>query len=51
MWAAAVAAPATIQGQYLADCNVAKAKAPGQDRALAAALWAKTEALVATLSE
>jgi len=39
----------TGNGNYWADCNVAKSSAHGRDEALAAALWDKTEALVAAL--
>lgn len=42
-------AAATTTGAYWADCNVERASAKGEDDALAAALWAKTEALVAGL--
>jgi NAD(P)-dependent dehydrogenase (short-subunit alcohol dehydrogenase family) len=36
-------------GQYFADCNLAESSASGSDMALAAALWSKTEELVAGL--
>jgi NAD(P)-dependent dehydrogenase (short-subunit alcohol dehydrogenase family) len=42
-------AAADITGQYWADCNVATASKHGQDDALAAALWARTEEIVAAL--
>lgn len=38
-----------ITGEYWADCNVATSSAWGQDMALAAALWTKTEEIVAGL--
>lgn len=40
---------AKVSGEYWADCNVAKASKHGRDDALAAALWTKTEELVAKL--
>lgn len=40
---------ASVTGEYYADCNVARPSAWGRDAALAAALWDRTEALVATL--
>ena len=49
VWAAAVADPALIQGQYLEDCNVSRSSAYGQDLQLAERLWARSEALIATL--
>ncbi len=42
-------AAAKITGQYWADCNVATASKFGQDDALAAALWKRTEEIVAGL--
>jgi len=41
---------AEISGQYLADCNLASARADGDDPAMAKALWEKSEAIVAALS-
>jgi hypothetical protein len=38
-----------LTGQYLADCNVAKSSAHGQDMDMAARLWARTEEIVAKL--
>ena len=40
---------AKVSGEYWADCNVAKSSKHGRDDALAAALWAKTEEIVAKL--
>lgn len=48
-WAAVHPDAGKLRGEYLADCNAAKCLAAGRDDALAAALWAKTEALAATL--
>lgn len=41
---------AGISGQYWQDCNVAKATEYGRDRALAQALWKRTEEIVAEVS-
>ena len=43
--------PAAIPftGEYLADCNVAKCRAEGNDPALAKKLWERSEAIVAGL--
>jgi WW domain-containing oxidoreductase len=49
-WAAVHPASADITGEYLADCNISASSAKGRDMNLAAALWAKTEAIVAELS-
>lgn len=49
-YVAANPAAATITGEYWADCNVAKSSAYGRDDALAAALWEKTESIVASLA-
>ena len=48
-WAAVKADPELIQGQYLADCNVRRSSAPGQDLALAEQLWTRTEEIIAAL--
>lgn len=40
---------ARATGQYWKDCNVAVSSSHGQDDALAAALWEKTEAIIAGL--
>ena len=40
---------AEISGEFWSDCNVARSSATGQDMALAAALWKKTEEIVAAL--
>jgi NAD(P)-dependent dehydrogenase (short-subunit alcohol dehydrogenase family) len=40
---------ANVSGEYFADSNVARPSAWGRDAALAAALWDRTEALVAGL--
>ena len=40
---------ADITGHYWKDCNVATASAHGRDDALAAALWEKTESIIAGL--
>ena len=47
VWALAHPGAATLQGEYLADCNVAKSSALGRDMALAGRLWAETERIVA----
>jgi NAD(P)-dependent dehydrogenase (short-subunit alcohol dehydrogenase family) len=49
VWAATHPSTATLTGQYLADCNVAKSSAHGQDMDMAARLWARTEEIVAKL--
>ncbi|HNC99291.1 MAG TPA: SDR family NAD(P)-dependent oxidoreductase, partial [Myxococcota bacterium] len=49
VWAATHPATATLTGQYMADCNVAKSSAHGQNMDMAARLWARTEEIVATL--
>lgn len=36
-------------GEYFADCNLKQSSAFGQDMALASAVWARSEALVAGL--
>lgn len=41
---------AAVTGEYWADCNVAVSRANGRDDALAAALWEKSEAIVASLA-
>lgn len=38
-----------VTGEYWADCNVARSSAHGTDMAMAAALWRKTEEIVASL--
>jgi NAD(P)-dependent dehydrogenase (short-subunit alcohol dehydrogenase family) len=42
-------AAAAITGEYWVDCNVATSSTYGRDDALAAALWAKSEAIAAAL--
>jgi WW domain-containing oxidoreductase len=49
-WAAVHPDAAKINGEYLSDCNVGTSSAKGQDMALAAALWEKSEAIVAGLA-
>jgi NAD(P)-dependent dehydrogenase (short-subunit alcohol dehydrogenase family) len=49
VWAAVTADPETILGQYLHDSNVQTSSKDGQDLALAAKLWEKTEEIVAGL--
>lgn len=49
VWAAVRAEPSTVDGQYLADCNVAKSSARGQDLELAGRLWTRTEEILGTL--
>ena len=44
-------ATAAISGEYFADCNVAQPSRNGQDAALAAKLWEKTEEIIAGLSD
>lgn len=48
-WAAVNPGAADITGEYLADCNVAVSSERGRDMQLAAALWDKSEELVAKL--
>lgn len=48
-WAAVHPAAAGTNGAYLVDCNVCPSSALGEDRALAARVWAQTERLVAGL--
>lgn len=48
-WAAVHPDAGPLRGRYLADCNVARPLPAGEDDALAAALWAKTEEIVARL--
>ncbi len=48
-WAAVHPAAGEHNGEYLADCNVARASAHGRDTALATRLWEETEALVARM--
>ncbi|MCA9492212.1 MAG: SDR family NAD(P)-dependent oxidoreductase [Myxococcales bacterium] len=48
-WAAVHPDAGSLRGRYLADCNVAKPIPAGEDDALAAALWEKTEEIVARL--
>ncbi len=48
-WAAVHPDAGKLRGEYLADNNVARCSAAGRDDALAAALWAKTESIVAGL--
>ncbi len=48
-WAAANPAAGAINGQYLADCNVAESSAHGRDLAMAERLWTVTEEIVAKL--
>lgn len=43
VWALVHPAAAALQGEYLADCNVAKSSVLGRDMVLAARLWAETE--------
>jgi NAD(P)-dependent dehydrogenase (short-subunit alcohol dehydrogenase family) len=49
VWAAVHPAAATLSGAYLADCNVAVARADADDPALARRLWEVTEKIVAGL--
>ncbi|MSQ03057.1 MAG: SDR family NAD(P)-dependent oxidoreductase [Myxococcales bacterium] len=46
-WAAVNAGAADLNGEYLADCNVAVSSRLGADMGLAARLWEATEAIVA----
>jgi WW domain-containing oxidoreductase len=48
-WAAVAPGAAALQGEYLADCNVAASSRAGADLQLAARLWEKTEEIVARL--
>lgn len=47
VWAAVHPGAATLNGEYLADCNVARSSEKGRDMDLAAKLWAATEAIAA----
>ncbi|MCB9778580.1 MAG: SDR family NAD(P)-dependent oxidoreductase [Alphaproteobacteria bacterium] len=49
VWAAVHPDMATVSGEYLADCNIARSSAHGRDDALAERLWTVTEELVAAL--
>ena len=49
VWAATSPSLATVSGEFLADCNVAKCRADGNDPALAKRLWDVSEAIVAKL--
>lgn len=49
VWAAANPDTASVHGEYLQDCNVAKSSKNGQDMALAAKLWEESERIVASL--
>ena len=49
VWAAVTAAPSTIQGQYIYDCNVQTSSAHGQNMAMARKLWERSEEIVAGL--
>jgi NAD(P)-dependent dehydrogenase (short-subunit alcohol dehydrogenase family) len=40
---------AGVSGEYLADCNVAKARADADDAAMAKRLWEESEKIVAEL--
>lgn len=46
-WAAVSPGAAALNGEYLADCNVAASSRLGADMGLAAKLWEVTEAIVA----
>jgi WW domain-containing oxidoreductase len=48
VWAAVHPDAASINGQYLSDCNVAKPRRLAEDAALAERLWTESERLVAT---
>ena len=49
VYVAANPAAGAVNGEYWADCNVATSSAWGRDDGLAAALWKRTEEIVATL--
>jgi NAD(P)-dependent dehydrogenase (short-subunit alcohol dehydrogenase family) len=49
VWAAVHPGGASLSGEYLADCNVARPRRLAEDDALAERLWAETEKLVARL--
>lgn len=49
VWAAVHPDNATQNGEYMADCNVAKSSRHGRDLALATRLWTATEGMVAAL--
>lgn len=49
VWAATHPDTAALNGQYLADCNVAASSRHGRDLDLAARLWTRTEEIVAAL--
>lgn len=48
-WAAVHPGAASLRGEYLADCNVAKSSEYGRDDALAARLWQESERIAAGL--
>jgi NAD(P)-dependent dehydrogenase (short-subunit alcohol dehydrogenase family) len=50
VWAAVHPDTARLNGEYLADCNVARPHRHGLDEALAERLWAKSEAIAAELT-
>jgi WW domain-containing oxidoreductase len=49
VWAAVHPDAAALRGEYLADCNVARASARGRDDVLAERLWEASERIVAEL--
>jgi len=49
VWAAVHPDMATISGEYLSDCNVARSSARGMDMQLAGRLWEETDRIVAGL--
>ncbi len=50
VWALVHPTAANLQGEYLADCNVATSSALGRDAALALRLWEETERLIASIA-
>jgi NAD(P)-dependent dehydrogenase (short-subunit alcohol dehydrogenase family) len=49
VWAAVHPSAASLNGQYLSDCNVGKPRRMAEDAALAERLWTETERLVGRL--
>ncbi len=49
VWAATNPSLATVSGEYMADCNLAKCRADANDPAIAKRLWEVSEGIVAKL--
>jgi WW domain-containing oxidoreductase len=50
VWAAVHPKGTELNGQYLADCNIAKPRADANDAELAKKLWASSEDIVTKLN-